>query len=202
MSTSFITTQYTSEQSVIRNTHGFHAGKGKQERSIDNMWRRLSRSGVRAGSILLALAIVLTAVLTPAAAKAAPVESTPTAVNTSSGCVAWHTVRPGDNLSRISRWYGVSVWQIAQVNRIHNPSLIFVGQVLCIPSSYHPPGPVPPRPPGPVPPAWCGQFYTVQFGDTLSGIARRCGTSVQSLMNLNGIWNPNRILVGQVLRIF
>jgi LysM repeat protein len=164
------------------------------------MWRKLNRSGVRAGSILLALAFVLAAVLMPAAAKAAPVASAPATVTASSGCVAWHTVRPGDNLSRISRWYGVSVWQIAQVNGIHNPSLIFVGQVLCIPSTYHPPGPMPP--PHPVPPAWCGQFYTVQFGDTLSGIARRCGTSVHTLMNLNGIWNPNRIWAGQVLRIF
>jgi len=166
------------------------------------MWRKLSRSGVRAGSILLALAIVLAAVLTPAVVKAAPTASAPETV-AASGCVAWHTVRPGDNLSRISHWYGVSVWQIAQVNGIHNPSLIFVGQVLCIPSSYYPPGPVPPHPPHPPhPPVWCSQYYTVQFGDTLSGIARRCGTTVQSLMNLNGIWNPNRVLAGQVLRIY
>lgn len=166
------------------------------------MWRKLGRSGVRAGSILLALAIVLAAVLTPAAAKAAPVAE-PQATVAASGCVAWHTVRPGDNLSRISRWYGVSVWQIAQVNGIPNPSLIYVGQVLCIPSSYYPPGPVPPPyPPHPVPPVWCSQYYTVQFGDTLSGIARRCGTSVQALMHLNGIWNPNLIRAGQVLRIY
>ncbi|HQY93108.1 MAG: LysM peptidoglycan-binding domain-containing protein [Caldilinea sp.] len=166
------------------------------------MRRRLIRSGVRAGSILLALAIVLATVLTPVAAQAAPIESASATVTASSGCVAWHTVRPGDNLTRISRWYGVSVWQIAQVNGIHNPSLIFIGQVLCIPSTYSPPGPVPPRPPGPVPPVWCSQFYTVQFGDTLSRIARNCGTTVNSLMYLNGIYNPNLIRAGQVLRIF
>ncbi len=163
------------------------------------MKRRLMGFGVRAGSILLALVVVLAAVLAPAVASAAPADSAPATATASSGCVAWHTVRPGDNLSRISRWYGVSVWQIAQVNGIHNQSLIFVGQVLCIPSSYVPPGPGPGPGPGP---AWCSQFYTVQFGDTLSGIARRCGTSVNALMNLNGIWNPNRIRAGQVLRIF
>ncbi|MBE2236547.1 MAG: LysM peptidoglycan-binding domain-containing protein [Caldilineaceae bacterium] len=166
------------------------------------MKRRLIRSGVRAGSILLALAIVLATVLTPVAAKAAPMDSAPATMTASSGCVAWHTVRPGDNLTRISRWYGVSVWQIAQVNGIRNQSLIFIGQVLCIPSTYFPPGPVPPRPPGPVPPVWCSQFYTVQFGDTLSGIARNCGTTVNSLMYLNGIYNPNLIRAGQVLRTF
>ena len=48
----------------------------------------------------------------------------------------------------------------------------------------------------------CGQYYTVQRGDTLSEIARCCGTSMHNLVNLNGIWNPNRIYVGQVLRIW
>lgn len=169
------------------------------------MRRKLIASGVRAGTILLALVIVFAAVLVPARASAAPVESAPAAVATSSGCMAWHHVRPGDNLTRISRMYGVSVWQIAQVNGIGNPSLIFVGQVLCIPSTYYPPvppRPQPPHPPQPVPPAWCGQFYVVQRGDTLSGVARRCGTTVNSLMWLNSIANPNRIYAGQVLRIF
>lgn len=173
------------------------------------MRRRLIASGVRAGSILLALAVVLAAILTPAAAMAAPAESSVSSVMASGGCVAFYQVRPGDNLTRISRWFGVSVWQIAQANGIWNPSLIFVGQVLCIPSTYYPPSPVPPgprppgpRPPAPVPPIYCGQFYTVQLGDTLSGIARRCGTSVSSLMYLNDIYNPNFIRAGQVLRIY
>lgn len=47
----------------------------------------------------------------------------------------------------------------------------------------------------------CSTFYTVRFGDTLSGIAGWFGVSVQSLMDANGIWNPNRVLVGQVLCI-
>jgi LysM repeat protein len=42
----------------------------------------------------------------------------------------------------------------------------------------------------------------VQRGDTLSQIARWCGTSVHHLASINGIWNPSRIYVGQVLRIW
>lgn len=166
------------------------------------MKRKLIASSVRVGTIVLALVIVLAAVIAPASAKAAPTQRASESITASWGCVAWHTVRRGENLTRISRIYGVSVWQIAQVNGIYNPSLIFVGQVLCIPSTYYPSGPVPPRPVPPPPPAWCGQFYTVQYGDTLSGIARRCGTTVNSLMYLNGIYNPNYIRAGQVLRIF
>lgn len=42
--------------------------------------------------------------------------------------------------------------------------------------------------------------YTVVPGDTLSGIAKRLGTTVRSLVNLNGIKNPDFISVGQVLK--
>jgi len=156
--------------------------------------RNVISSGVRAGVLLLMLAIVLAAALTPAVARAAPQENATAAVMASGGCVAFHWVRPGENLTRISRIYGVSVWHIAQVNGIRNPSLIYVGQVLCIPSTYHPPAPPPP--------AFCGQYYTVQLGDTLSRIARRCGVTVRSLVSLNGISNPNYIRAGQVLRIY
>lgn len=43
--------------------------------------------------------------------------------------------------------------------------------------------------------------YTVRYGDTLSGIAAKYGTSYQALALLNGISNPNYLSVGQVLRV-
>ncbi|WP_144210221.1 LysM peptidoglycan-binding domain-containing protein, partial [Streptococcus constellatus] len=43
--------------------------------------------------------------------------------------------------------------------------------------------------------------YTVQPGDTLSGIAAQYGTTYQQLAALNGISNPNYIYVGQVLKL-
>ena len=43
--------------------------------------------------------------------------------------------------------------------------------------------------------------YRVQPGDTLSAIASRFGVSIQSIVNLNNISNPNQLSVGQVLRI-
>ena len=170
------------------------------------MWRRLIKPGVRAGGLLLAVAVVLASVLMPSTVMAAPAASAPASAPASGSCVTYHHVRPGDNLTKLSFWYGVSVWAIAQANGLRNPSFIYVGQVLCIPSTYYPPSPQPPHPrppqPQPVPPTYCGQCYTVQLGDTLSGIARRCGTTVNSLMYLNGIYNPNFIRAGQVLRIY
>ncbi|MDH3603113.1 MAG: GH25 family lysozyme [Candidatus Tectomicrobia bacterium] len=43
--------------------------------------------------------------------------------------------------------------------------------------------------------------YTVQPGDTLSGIAARCGTTIEELVTLNHIRDPNLIRVGQELRL-
>lgn len=43
--------------------------------------------------------------------------------------------------------------------------------------------------------------YTVQDGDTLSGIAAQFGVSVDQIVALNGLGDANQIAVGQVLKI-
>lgn len=52
---------------------------------------------------------------------------------------------------------------------------------------------------GPTPPPAC--VYVVQRGDTLAAIARRYGTTVDALVRLNGLKNPNILIVGQKLRV-
>ena len=44
-------------------------------------------------------------------------------------------------------------------------------------------------------------YYEVKNGDTLSKIASKYGTTYQSIANLNGIKDPNKIYVGQKLRV-
>lgn len=46
-----------------------------------------------------------------------------------------------------------------------------------------------------------GKTYTVVKGDTLSKIAQKYGTTVDTLAQLNGIKDPNLIVVGQVLKL-
>ncbi len=45
------------------------------------------------------------------------------------------------------------------------------------------------------------KFYTVKAGDTLSEIARRYGTTVQQLQTINGIKDPDRIGLGQLIAL-
>ena len=45
-------------------------------------------------------------------------------------------------------------------------------------------------------------YYTVKAGDTLTAIARRNGTTVLRILELNkNISNPNKIYVGQKIRV-
>ena len=128
---------------------------------------------------------------TSAPATAVPPTSTPlapTATPSPTGRVT-HTVQRGENLFRIALRYGTTVQAIASANGIANPALIYVGQVLKISSSS-----------GGQPPA-DGTTYVVQAGDNLFRIALRYNLSYTYLAQYNGIANPSRIYVGQVLRI-
>jgi LysM repeat protein len=50
-------------------------------------------------------------------------------------------------------------------------------------------------------PAQSGCTYTVRSGDTLFSIAVRYGTNVFYLAQLNGLYNPNLIYAGRILRV-
>jgi LysM repeat protein len=53
----------------------------------------------------------------------------------------------------------------------------------------------------PTPQYACGYWYQVRWGDTLSSIARYTGVSAWTIMQANGLGNPNYIYAGQWLWI-
>ncbi|MCB0114078.1 MAG: LysM peptidoglycan-binding domain-containing protein [Caldilineaceae bacterium] len=143
------------------------------------IWTRLTLA------LIVASLVTVGFVTTPAAAAPKDVD-----VEAPSYSV-YYIVQPGDTLSAIARRYGTTVTAIANANGISNPSKIYVGQRLYIPS-----GSVgSPSTPWPVD----SIYYIVKPGDTLSGLARRYNTTVQAIARANGISNTSYIWVGQRL---
>lgn len=101
-----------------------------------------------------------------------------------------YTVQSGDTLSSIANKFGTTYQAIADNNGISNPNLIYAGQVLTI-SGVHI------SQPSPAQEVW----YTVESGDTLSGIAVKFGTTIDNIVTNNNISNPNLIYTGQKFRI-
>ncbi|MEA3459079.1 MAG: LysM peptidoglycan-binding domain-containing protein [Chloroflexota bacterium] len=63
------------------------------------------------------------------------------------------------------------------------------------------PTPGPTSTPTPTPTPGPGFYYTVRWGDTLSRIAKRFGTTVDAIASANGLADPNYIRAGQTLFI-
>ena len=94
----------------------------------------------------------------------------------------------GDTLWGIARLFGTTVADIARLNAIVDPDVLFPGRRLYL------------RVPAALPIAAC-ESYTVRPGDTLYGIARRFGVDAAALAERNGLFDPDVIFPGQVLRL-
>lgn len=110
-----------------------------------------------------------------------------------------YTVKSGDTLSAIASRYGMTVNALVMLNGIKNANLIYPGQVLRVADSGAG-STVTNKATTPITSTGT-QAYTVRYGDTLSGIASRYGTSTSTLASINGISNPNWIYPGQVLKL-
>ena len=97
-----------------------------------------------------------------------------------------YVVKRGDTLYKIAVMFDTTVERLVEENNISNPNLIYPGQVLRITNVDNPER---------------NTTYVVKRGDTLSQIAIRYGTSVQSIVQLNNIQNPNLIFPGEILNI-
>jgi LysM repeat protein len=92
-----------------------------------------------------------------------------------------HVVAPGETLTSIAFRYSTTVAALAAANGLSDTDFIYVGQVLDVPGGYS-------SAPAPVSEG-CNNYYTVQWGDTLSGIAWRHRTTANALMQSNGLYS-------------
>ena len=113
----------------------------------------------------------------------------------------YYTVQSGDTLSGIANRYSTTVNHLASLNDISNPNRIYVGQRLLVRQQASSQTNTNTSSNTANTSSSATGTYTIQFGDTLSGIANKFGTNYESLASLNNISNPNRIYVGQVLKL-
>lgn len=117
--------------------------------------------------------------------KQAPKKSTskPSKTNTSKV----YTVKSGDTLSEIAQRHGTTTNKLAQINGIKNPNKIYVGQKIKVTGS----------------PAKKSskKYHMVKSGDTVSELAVKYGSSQKQIQKWNKLSNPNKIYVGQRLRV-
>jgi LysM repeat protein len=129
---------------------------------------------------------------TPTASPTPTATPRPTATPTSSAAVTVsYRVLSGDTLASIARKFGVTTTALQTLNKITDPRLLQVGQLLRIPVISSTTSA----------PAIAPKTYTVLSGETLFSIARKLGVTSTALAELNGITNPNLIRVGQVLKV-
>lgn len=123
--------------------------------------------------------------------------SVTTSTSNTSANTGTYIVKSGDNLSEIAAKFDTTYENLARINNITNPNRIYVGQVLRLSNTTSSASHYTSTSSR----ANTAGTYTVQSGDTLSGIAAKLGTSYEALAQRNNIANPNRIYVGQVLRV-
>lgn len=128
---------------------------------------------------VIALILVLSALLF----------SIPTQAANAATCAQYHYVQYGQNLFRISLWYGTTVAELQRINGLGYSTQIYAGSSLCVSMNYNDGG------------STGSRWYTVQWGDTLSGIARYFGVNLYTLAQVNNIYNVNAIYAGQTLAI-
>ncbi len=100
----------------------------------------------------------------------------------------FYTVNPGDNLYKLCVQKNMYIWQLAELNGIKDPSVISIGQELKLPVEKKKV-------------VSQGDFYKVDIGDNLSGIANEVDKSQDELLNLNDLPNKNLIRAGSLLRV-
>jgi LysM repeat protein len=163
--------------------------------NIANAWQ------IYSGQVL-----VIPAAGQPAAPAADPaLDPNLPALEPASAATTTYTVQRGDNLASIARRFGMSVEQVASLNNLANPNLLFAGQVLTVNGVAEPaPAPAPVVDPAPAPPPAAPTTQTihvVQPGEYLSAIARRYGVSYLAIAQANNIFDANTVFSGQRLII-
>ena len=113
-----------------------------------------------------------------------------------------HKVRSGETLGGIAGKYRVKLSSLLRWNGLTEKSVIRPGQRIIIYKNGVGPAASSSGAKGSAQTTTSGgyKYYTVKSGDTLSGIANKCGISLNTLRKLNGLTTSN-IFPGTKLKV-
>ena len=117
----------------------------------------------------------------------------------SSSLSGFHRVRGGETLSGLAAEYGVTVRQLQAWNALGTRQGVRAGQRLRVVAPSHGKSVIPV--PRPTTSASTERVHRVQRGETLMGLAKRYGVSVQALRDANGLSAKDALRAGTTLKI-
>ncbi|GGK56495.1 transglycosylase family protein [Ornithinimicrobium pekingense] len=122
-----------------------------------------------------------------APAQQAPAQQAPAAPQEQAPAdLVEHLIERGETTSSIAQRYGSTVQELVGINDLINGgALIYAGQVMLVPADG----------------AAATGTVTIERGDTLAELAREHGTTVESLVELNGLADADLIIEGESLTI-
>lgn len=128
-----------------------------------------------------------------------------------------YTVQKGDSLASIARKTGTNATALAKLNKIKNPAMIRIGQVIKLPGKSTKPAATPAKEEKTTvktetkqesttahaskTTATSNKEYTIQSGDTLYSIARKQGVALATLKKANPSVDPSNLKIGQTLKL-
>jgi lysozyme len=111
-----------------------------------------------------------------------------------------YIVRKGDMLSQLAVDFDTTTAELVRLNNLSNPDVLYVGQELRVPAGRGGASKASSASSYSAPSVKKGGTYTIQKGDTLSGIAVAAGVSINDLRSLNNI-SGDMIKAGDTLDI-
>ena len=194
---------------MVADAAGTEVGTVYEVRPGDSLSGIAARYDVSIASLLRVNDLQLTSLILPGQHLQLPAGATATtpaadpaaAPSTTSTTGGTHTVEWGDSLSGIAARYDVSIASLLRVNDLQLTSLILPGRHLQLPAGATATTPAADPAAAPSTASTTGGTHTVEWGDSLSGIAARYDVSIASLLRVNDLQLTSLILPGQHLQL-